>query len=58
MKKSHLTVTKAMILTGTVTEDMTNTLLLQVGPKFIFGQGHRTLTILVVSILSLEVPVD
>jgi hypothetical protein len=41
--------------------NMTNTLLLQavlVGTKFMFVQEHRTLGILVVSILSLEVPVD
>jgi hypothetical protein len=39
----------------TLAKDMTRTLLLQVGVKFILGQGHRTPGILVVSILSLEV---
>jgi hypothetical protein len=52
MKQAHLT------LTLTPTENMTKTLQLQVGAKFIFGQGHRTLGTLVVSSLSLEVPVD
>jgi hypothetical protein len=37
---------------------MMKTLLLQVGAKFISGQDDRTLGILVVSILSLEAPVD
>jgi hypothetical protein len=37
--------------------DMT-ALLLQVGVKVIFGQGHRTLGILMMSIISLEVPAD
>jgi hypothetical protein len=51
-KQAHLTVTK------TLTEDMTKTLLLKVGVKFIFGHSYRTFGILVVSILSLEVPME
>jgi len=54
-KQAHLTVTKT--LTFSLTVDVM-TLLQQVGAKFLFGQGHRILPILVVSILSLEVPVD
>jgi len=56
------TVTKTLIPTWTLTltEDMAESLLLllKVGGKCIFGQGHKTLGILVVSILSLEVPVN
>jgi hypothetical protein len=37
---------------------MMKTVLLQMGDKFIFGEGHRALGILVVSIFLLEVPVD
>jgi hypothetical protein len=55
MKQDHLIVKKAFTLIST--DDMMKTLLLQVGAKFIFGQSHRTLGILV-SILSLEFPVD
>jgi hypothetical protein len=54
MKQAHLTTIKPLTLT--VTEDMTRTQMLQMGPKVIFDQGHRTLGIVVVSILSLEVP--
>jgi hypothetical protein len=54
MKQSHPTVTKTLI----PTENMMMTLLLQVGAKCIFGWGQRTPGILVVSILSLEIPVD
>jgi hypothetical protein len=50
MKQAHLTVTKTL----TPVEGMTKTLLLQMVAKFIFGQDHRTLGILVVSILSLD----
>jgi hypothetical protein len=52
-EQAPLTVTKTLTLTPT--EDMTKTLLLKVGAKLMFVQGHRTLGILVVSILSLEV---
>jgi hypothetical protein len=55
MKQVHLIVTKTLILTWTSTDDMKKTLLLQRGAKFIFGQDHWTLGILVVFILSLEV---
>jgi hypothetical protein len=44
--------------TLTLTDGMLKTLLLQVGAKFIFCKGHRTLGILVVSISLLEVPVE
>jgi hypothetical protein len=63
MKHSHLIVTKTLILTytSTLTMDMAKTLLLcavQVGAKFMFSQDSRILGILVLTILSLEVPVD
>jgi hypothetical protein len=56
MKQAHLSVTKT--LTVSLTEDMTKTLLLEAVAKFKLCQSHRTLGILMVSILSLEVPVD
>jgi len=59
-KQAHLTLTKTLTLaqTPTLTEDMMKTVLLQVGAQFIFGQGHRTPGIMVISIFSLEISVD
>jgi len=54
MKRAHLTVTRTL----TLAEVMMKTLLSQVKAKFIFDQGHRTLGILMVSILSLEILVE
>jgi len=56
-------VTETLILTQmlTSTADMTKALLLQpvqMGASFMFCQDYRTLEILVVSIISLEVPED
>jgi hypothetical protein len=53
-------VVKTLILTQTPTptEDIMEALLLQVGSRFIFGQHSRMLGIVVISILSLEAPVD
>jgi hypothetical protein len=42
--------------TDTPSED--KTLFLRLGTKFIFGQEHRILGVLVVSTFSLEVPMD
>jgi hypothetical protein len=58
-----MTVTEAFIPTqaSTVTADMTRTVIVgcaSVAAKFMFGQDQRTLRIMVVSILSLEMPVD
>jgi len=56
MKQAHLMVTNTVI--PMPKEDMMKTMLLKVGIKFIFGQDHRTLGTLVMSILLLEVPGD
>jgi hypothetical protein len=58
MKQAHLTVTKTVTATQTLTptEDTTKTAA-AMRAKFMFGQGHRTVGILAVSILSLEIPV-
>jgi hypothetical protein len=46
-----------LTLTLILTEDILKTAA-ESGSCVIFGQGYRTLEILVVSILSLEVPID
>jgi len=54
----RLTLTKTLIPTWTLTPTDDMILLPQVGPRFIFGQDHRTLGILIVFILLLKDPVD
>jgi hypothetical protein len=53
MKQAHLTVTQTL----TLSEDMMKTAAAS-GNQFVFGQELRTLGILVVSLLSQEVPRD
>jgi hypothetical protein len=60
-KVSHLTVTEPLIPTHIDTNGGCDRLLLwvlQVGAKFVFGQGNRALGTVVVSILLLEAPLN